>query len=160
MDTSMNIIATMATALSDLAMKGTADFIQNKIEASKAEKDTERIRNTYEEIINRLLSEREEAVRIAQFYKGELDRVVISDDDIKSLHKTVEDVVELLKVYTKNDSIEDFERMKNLVSVETLKTLQLLGFNFKVAIGEPLTEICANAIHGLGKAGKPNGKGR
>lgn len=28
--------------------------------------------------------------------------------------------------------------------------MQLLGFNYKAAIGEPLTEICANAIASLG----------
>ena len=27
--------------------------------------------------------------------------------------------------------------------------MQLLGFNYKAAIGEPLTEICANAITNL-----------
>ena len=39
---------------------------------------------------------------------------------------------------------------KELISVDTLKTMQLLGFNYKAAIGEPLTEICANAISKLG----------
>lgn len=33
--------------------------------------------------------------------------------------------------------------------MDTLKTMQLLGFNYKAAIGEPLTEICANAITNL-----------
>ena len=29
---------------------------------------------------------------------------------------------------------------------DTLKSMQLLGFNYKAAIGEPLTQLCANAI--------------
>ena len=39
--------------------------------------------------------------------------------------------------------------MKQLVALlnkDTLKTMQLLGFNYKEAIGEPLTEVCSNAI--------------
>ena len=40
--------------------------------------------------------------------------------------------------------------IKELISVDTLKTMQLLGFNYKAAIGEPLTHLCANAIAGWG----------
>lgn len=39
--------------------------------------------------------------------------------------------------------------MKQLVTLlnkDTLKTMQLIGFNYKQAIGEPLTEACATAI--------------
>ena len=39
-----------------------------------------------------------------------------------------------------------FEQLKELIHKDTLKTMQLLGFNYKAAIGEPLTEVCANAI--------------
>ncbi|MPM69444.1 hypothetical protein SDC9_116389 [bioreactor metagenome] len=33
-----------------------------------------------------------------------------------------------------------------LLNKDTLKTMQLLGFNYKEAIGQPLTEVCSNAI--------------
>ena len=46
--------------------------------------------------------------------------------------------------------VESYEQLKELISVDTLNTMQLLGFNYKAAIGEPLTEICANAISKLG----------
>lgn len=40
--------------------------------------------------------------------------------------------------------------------------MQLLGFNYKAAIGEPLTELCANKIRQFGEIGKskarPTGK--
>ncbi len=39
-----------------------------------------------------------------------------------------------------------FERFKSLLSVDTLKAMQLLGFDYKKAIGDPLTEVCADAI--------------
>lgn len=44
--------------------------------------------------------------------------------------------------------------MKELISVDTLKTMQLLGFNYKAAIGEPLTKICAEAITKIGNKKK------
>ena len=33
--------------------------------------------------------------------------------------------------------------------MDTLRTMQLLGFNYREAIGEPLTEITANALRNL-----------
>lgn len=42
------------------------------------------------------------------------------------------------------------ESMVQLISLDTLRTLQLLGFNYKKAIGEPLTELCAEKIRGFG----------
>ncbi len=52
-------------------------------------KSLDYVRNGDEEIINEFISEREEAIRIAQIYKGELDRLIISDKDIEHLHETV-----------------------------------------------------------------------
>ena len=48
------------------------------------------------------------------------------------------------------------EQIKELISVDTLKTMQLLGFNYKAAIGEPLTQICADAISNMGSKNKTN----
>ena len=45
------------------------------------------------------------------------------------------------------NQISAFEQIKNLISVDTLKTMQLLGFNFKIAIGEPLTNMLKNFIN-------------
>lgn len=50
--------------------------------------------------------------------------------------------------------VESYEQIKELISVDTLKTMQLLGFNYKAAIGEPLTQICANAISNIGNRGR------
>lgn len=41
---------------------------------------------------------------------------------------------------------ESLNQIKDLISVDTLKTMQLLGFNYKAAIGEPLTQLCADSI--------------
>lgn len=87
----------LGTSLTELAIKGTATAVSNKIKAIKEEKNVEKIRRTYDEIINELLDEREEAVRIAQAYKSELEKVVISDEDIQHLHNTVSRILEIIK---------------------------------------------------------------
>ena len=80
--------------------------------------------------------------------KEEYEKVHIDDKDIEYLHNTLERVISLLSSFT---SVEDGKEdsMKQLVALlnkDTLKTMQLLGFNYKEAIGEPLTEVCSNAI--------------
>lgn len=154
-------LLSLGTALTELAVKGTATAIAAKIRTIKNERDIEKIRKVYDEVINELLFEREEAVRIAQAYKSELEKVSISDEDIEHLNHTVERLLELFGEYQTsiaqeegkeqvsdelNNRIKSFEQVKELISVDTLKTMQLLGFNYKAAIGEPLTMMLRNYI--------------
>ena len=150
-------IAELGVSLATMAVSGTATAINTKIKAIKTEKDAEKIRNAYDEIVNELISEREEAIRIAQVYKAELERIVISDDDIEHLHATASRLLDLLRAFSPGTDVSTFETLKDLISVDTLKTMQLLGFNYKAAIGEPLTEICADAISNIGNKNKPQG---
>ena len=154
----------MGISLTELAIKGTASAVNKKIRAVKDVKDAEKLRVTYDALINEVLKEREEAVRIAQAYKAELDRIEISDKDMEHLHNTVSRIIEIIKTTqlaspmgkteAEIEKIESqaagYEQIKKLISVDTLKTMQLLGFNYKEAIGEPLTKLCANAISNWG----------
>ena len=158
----------LGASLTGLAIKGTATAITSKIRAIKDEKSVEKIRNTYDEIVNELLNEREEAVRIAQAYKSELESVIINDEDIQHLHNTVSRVLEIIKksqisaassigeeaVEKVKAQAESYEQIKELISVDTLNTMQLLGFNYKAAIGEPLTLMLKNFI--LSKVSEPD----
>ena len=156
----MNPFVEMGASLAELVIKGTASAVNKKIRAAKEIKDSEKLRIMYDELINEVLQEREEAVRIALVYKAELDRIEISDKDIEHLHNTVSRVLEIIKAIqlagtlgkpeSEREKIEIQEQIKELISVDTLKSMQLLGFNYKAAIGEPLTQLCANAITGWG----------
>lgn len=60
----------------------------------------------------------------------------------------------LVDIYASNQEkaraqIDAINGIKGLISKDVLKTMQLLGFNYKAAIGEPLTELCANKIKGV-----------
>ncbi len=160
----------MGVSLAELAVKGTTSAVSKKIRAAKEIKEAEKLRSTYDEIVNEILLEREEAVRIAQAYKSELERIIISDEDIEHLHNTVSRLLEIIKTFQIANAmikgsdevekvtkqVESYEQIKELVSVDTLKTMQLLGFNYKAAIGEPLTQICADAISSIGTKNKSN----
>ena len=100
--------------------------------------------------------------------KSELEKVVISDEDIQHLHNTVSRILEIIKniqttnaeplgeeaVEAVNNQVRSYEQIKELISVDTLKTMQLLGFNYKAAIGEPLTLMLKNFI--LSKVAEPD----
>ena len=149
--------------LTTLTLKGTTTLVNSKIQSLKEERNADKLRNTYDEIVNELLSEREQAIRIAQAYKEEYEKVNINDEDIEYLHNTLKRAISLLSSFTGLDSEE--KSMKQLVALlnkDTLKTMQLLGFNYKEAIGEPLTEVCSNAIReklgGKTKCKKPSNR--
>lgn len=134
--------------LTTLVVKGTTTLVNSKVQSLREERNADKLRNTYDEIINELLLEREQALRIAQAYKEEYERVNIGDDDIEYLHNTLKQVITLLSSFKTMDS-EQQHSMNQLVALlnkDTLKTMQLLGFNYKEAIGEPLTEVCSSAI--------------
>lgn len=150
-------MAGVATQLATLIGNETVTAVNSKIAAMKTEKDIGKVKQNYENILNNLLNERAEAIRIAQTYKSELEKVEISDEDIEHLHNTVERLIEIVKSFLikqnngeNNQEIQEqinsFEQIKELISIDTLKTMQLLGFNYKKAIGSPLTMILRNFI--------------
>ena len=166
-------IASLGVSLATLSAKGTASAVAAKVKALKTEKNTDAIRAAYDELINELLEERANAIMIAQGYKAELDRVQISDEDIASLDATIGRVLDLIAPNPRDEDAPDsaeakarrdnLQQFRQLVSADTLRTMQLLGFNYKAAIGEPLTNLCAQKIASLGKpqgdvAGRRDGK--
>lgn len=90
-------LETLAKNLTLLATNGTVTATEAKIKSMQVEKDIKVIKNQYDDIINDLIAERAEAIRIAQVYKTEVERYVISDSDIEHLHKTVELVLDIIK---------------------------------------------------------------
>lgn len=148
-----------------MAAKGTAKTVATKIQAIRQKKQIDEICNSYEELINELVADRAQAIAIAQAYESELDRYEISDGDIAHLQNTIADALDLLRQFSPGLKLDDVEKMKSLISVDTLKAMQLIGFDYRAAIGQPLTEACANAIKmklrvdpRVGKTGRDSNK--
>lgn len=68
------------------------------------------------------------------------------------MHSTITRILEILNMMNPNAPINELEQFQKLINVDTLKAMQLLGFNYKAAIGEPLTELCASTILSLKKS--------
>ena len=109
----------------------------------KAKKNDKETIGELEEIISELLSDKAEIQRIAQSYEQELVSQRITEKDIKYI---TDNLLPILNKFIPNDKKDDFEQIKSLLSVETLTIMQLLGFNYKKAIGEPLTNLLKRVI--------------
>lgn len=142
----MAILETAAVSLVGLISKSAGDGIVSKMAAIRNRKDLAEMANSYESIINELVQDRTEAIAVAQAYKSEVDRIEISDDDIEHLHNTIGQLIDLFMDKGSKENITLAGQVQSLVSVDTLKAMQLLGFNYKEALGEPLTRVCAEAI--------------
>ena len=56
----------LGTSLSTLVLKGTTTAVQGKIASLKNEKNVDTVRGAYNEMVNQLMAEREEALMIAR----------------------------------------------------------------------------------------------
>ncbi len=137
------------TSLADVAARQSAAAIAAKISAIRAKKqDAEAIRELTE-LVNDLVADRDEILAIAQGLKEQLVSQQISDDDIEHVVNTTLPVLRAM-TSANSESGSDAENMvdqlKPILSQDTLKVLQTLGFNFRSAIGEPLTILLRNLI--------------
>ena len=139
-----NMTVELGAQLGILAAKNTASTIYNKISVLKLKKADEKTIAEYEEIINDLITEKQELIRIANAYKQQYENINISDEDMEYLHNTLRIVLESTSPDGKTD--ENLSVALAFLNKDTLKTMQLIGFNYKEGIGRPLTELCEEWI--------------
>jgi hypothetical protein len=146
-------IADLGIRLGETIARNTAGAIFTKIQAVKAKNADKETIHELEEIINSLQSDRSELIQIAQAYEQEFVAQQISPEDIEYITTSFIPVLkDLIEQNSSGEnsaaaaSIETIDRLTPLLSVEMLTVLQLVGFNFKKAIGEPLTLLLQKAI--------------
>lgn len=137
---------TLGVRLAETVGRTSLSWVSDKRAIARGVKDAKEQQEVYEEIISKLLDDKSEIEMIARQYKDMYEKVSISDEDIEHLQKTLNSVIDNL--YKGNTATRSFNPrdITNLINKDTLKTMQLLGFNYKEAIGEPLTEVCAMTI--------------
>lgn len=139
----------LAATFLETAGRHTYDWVSTKKEQAKGNKNQAEQQVIYEEIINGLLQDKMELESVTREYKSLYENITISDNDIEYLQETIQQAVKILNTMSpelekQRDTIDTFIQ---LINKDTLKTMQLLGFNYKEAIGIPLTEVCATKIH-------------
>jgi hypothetical protein len=143
----------LGAQLANTTIRNTAGSIADRIQAVKARKKDQETIAELEEIVYSLIEDKSELARIAQAYEEELvaQRISASDIEYISTHLVplVEQIIEASEDGSSEDSTarQEYVRLiQPLLSVETVTLLQLIGFNFRKAIGEPLTELVSKLI--------------
>lgn len=129
--------------LAVVAIKNTASLVHEKIKAAKTNRNLEEQNSELQAIITDLLDDKAELLRIAQIYEQELASQKITDDDIEFITKNI---FPILLHFISEDQIKDLDKIERLLSKEMITILQLVGFNYKKAIGEPLTRLVGSFI--------------
>lgn len=136
--------------LSKFLIQNTTQTIIDKKKLAKAKGNNEETIQSLEEIINTLIAEKNQLIEIAQTYDEHLVSQKISENDIEyitdSLIPLLENILEKDETDEGLKNRESLEMLKPLLAKETFNILQLLGFNFKKAIGEPLTLLINKLI--------------
>ena len=121
------------TAFAKSITEVTVEKVTNKITQIKSNHDLKKQVTDYEQLINDLLDNKNKLELTARNYKERLEQVTISDSDIESLHNTVSTVIKLVMPLSQSESKTDeksIDVLLNLLNSDTLKTLQLLGYNY------------------------------
>lgn len=140
----------LAIGLAGSAIRNSAQGVSDRIRGLKAGNDDRETINGLEQLVNDLISDKNDLTRIAQAYQEELVAQRLSAGDVHYITDTIVPLVEKLTSSSNGgDSDKNAEMMaaiKPLLSIETVNVLQLLGFNFRKAVGEPLTTLVERAI--------------
>ena len=125
--------------LAALAAKNTASSIFDRVRVARAGRDKDETIRELEEIVNDLIADKLELQRLADVYREAVAAQTISDDDLAFIASHFAPILNRL-------GVPDVDQFEPLLSSEFLRIAQALGFSFKQAIGQPLTEVAAAQI--------------
>lgn len=151
-------LAAMGARLAELAIRNTSAAVYTKVQAITTGKIDQQTVNGLRGIIDDLLAENADLLSITRAYEEQLVSQRISDKDIRYIIETVVPALKKLAAQSADNATTDAEKevargmetaleiLSPLLSVEALTVLQLVGFNFTKAIGEPLTLLMQRLI--------------
>jgi len=143
-------VVELSTKLASVAGRMTVEAISDKIRMAKQKGNKDETINNLEEIINDLISDKNQLIQISQSYEEKLITQRMTEKEIEYITDSVIPLIETLIKYSDNDGSEKIQESINLIkpilSKETFNIMQILGFNFRQAIGEPLTELMSSWI--------------
>ena len=142
-------VIAVLTRLGEVAARNTAGAVYQRIQTVRARRQDEATANELVDIINELVDEKTQLISIARSLESELVAQRISDEDLTFITDTLIPALERVNAkLPSGQQLDDdlIEIIKDLLTKETLTVAQLIGFNFKAAIGQPLTELTERAI--------------
>ncbi|WP_091226800.1 hypothetical protein [Microbacterium sp. 3J1] len=142
-------IIELGVRLTEAAARNSASLVTDKVRGLLASGRKDDAIAGLEQLVSELVADKNEMTRIAQAYQSELVAQRLNSGDVKYIADTVFPLVEKVAQGAGPQGekvLENLDLLKPILSVETVNVMQLLGFNFRRAIGEPLTDLVAHLI--------------
>lgn len=159
----------MGFNIAELMVRNTASSVMDRVRVAKSNRDKSEQVEVLTQIINELIEDNNELKTVAQAQQEQLVSQNISSDELHFINETLIPAVEqIMQLGESGDqqeqkgidsdggmnnevttTSEQMEAIKTLVAPEMLSVLQLVGFNFRQAIGEPLTDVVRSLVQGL-----------
>lgn len=125
--------------LASVAARNTAAVIFDRVRAARTRRQQDETIAELEGIVNDLIADKLELQRLAEVYRESLAAQTISADDLEFIS------THLMPLLRELGGTE-VEKFRPLLSGEFLRIAQALGFSFKQAVGQPLTDVAAAQI--------------
>jgi hypothetical protein len=133
------ILQQASVDLAALAARNTASSIFDRIRVARTAREKDETIRELEAIVNDLMADKLELQRLVEVYREAVAAQTISDDDLAFI------ATNLVPLLTRL-GVPDVDQFEPLLSAEFLRIAQAIGFSFKQAIGQPLTEVAAAQI--------------
>ena len=149
------VLIQLMADLAGVATRNTASKVYDKVRSARAIGRHEETIASLQELIDQLSEDKAEAVRIARAYEDQLTARRLAPGDIRYIVETVLPILERFIPANQEQenadpsgmsSADTLEALKALLSPELLNVLQLVGYNFRDGLGEPLTRFTSSAI--------------
>lgn len=145
-------VAALIAELTTITARNTVGMVRDKIRAAEAAGNDQAVIAAQSEIINELIADKNDLVRLGEALREQFVAQQITPEQLEWLSGKV---VPLLEKWTVADEADDearakaeqgLEYVKQILDPELLQLAQVLGFNYKYAIGEALSELVHRAI--------------
>jgi hypothetical protein len=151
----------LGSQLAEVASRSAASAVAERIRVVKARKDDRETIRLLEELVNDLVDDKAELTRIALAYQQEVAAKQLSPADIQYIAANLRPLLRQLGAVSSSGDVRAAEAMLDaiqpLLSEETLTIVQLVGFNVREAIGEPMTALVRDLISNkLGSSATPS----
>ncbi|SDJ99619.1 hypothetical protein SAMN05428985_102189 [Nocardioides sp. YR527] len=147
-------VAKLGVDLAGLAAKKSAASIFATVRAAKQKSTHAEQVNELSDVINELVEERGHLIAIAQAYREELESRRLSDEDLTyvttEIVPVVKQIADLFGSEDRGQADELVRIAEALLTEKTLTIMQMLGFDYREALGRPLTDLAR--LHILNQA--------
>jgi hypothetical protein len=141
----------LSMRLAEVAVRNTAGMVADRVSSVLTNHKKDEVISQLEQLVTDLVSDKGELLRIAHAFEEEMVAQRISTEDIAyitgHLFPLVKQLIESGSPSTAGSEAQRIlDVVNSLLSVETVTVLQLIGFNFRRALGEPLTSVVSAIV--------------